>query len=163
VSPPATLAHEPSARRADPCFSPSSSPVKQYLQLSLKNLGFSTVMANLLAVPNTVISVVMLLAITMLSEVVNNRAFVASLQAVWQLPNYIALEALPTIAPWQVSTGHSSANSRQWTDRFAVISSTLASRLSCLVSRGRTRCRSPGSLATPAPSALVPFRLHSTT
>jgi len=43
----------------------------------------------------------MLLAITMLSEVVNNRAFVASLQAVWQLPNYIALEALPTIAPWQ--------------------------------------------------------------
>ncbi len=75
--------------------------MKQYLQLSLKNLGFSTVKANLLAVPNTVISVIMLLAITMLSEVVNNRAFVASLQAVWQLPNYIALEALPTIAPWQ--------------------------------------------------------------
>jgi len=43
----------------------------------------------------------MILAITMLSEVVDNRAFVASLQCVWQLPNYVALEALKTISPWQ--------------------------------------------------------------
>ncbi len=32
-------------------------PISQYLQLSFKSLGFSTVMANLLSVPNTVISI----------------------------------------------------------------------------------------------------------
>lgn len=33
-------------------------PISQYLQLSFKSLGFSTVQANLLSIPNTVISII---------------------------------------------------------------------------------------------------------
>jgi hypothetical protein len=54
-----------------------SYPVKNYLQLSFKELGFSTVNANLLSVPTCVISVIMIIFITVLSELVDNRSFVS--------------------------------------------------------------------------------------
>lgn len=50
--------------------------VKQYLQISFKSLGFSTVNANLLTVPSTVAAIFLLLGITILSEAVDNRASV---------------------------------------------------------------------------------------
>ncbi|GAA5850490.1 hypothetical protein JCM8547_001891 [Rhodosporidiobolus lusitaniae] len=75
-------------------------PLKNYFQLSMKRLGFSTVMANLLSVPNTVISIVNLLLITMLSEFVNSRAWVASLENWWFLPFFVALRVLQNPGPW---------------------------------------------------------------
>lgn len=51
-------------------------PVKQYLQLSFKQLGFSTIEANLLTIPSTALSVINCVLIAVLSELVNNRSFV---------------------------------------------------------------------------------------
>ncbi|GAA5919582.1 hypothetical protein JCM1841_001061 [Sporobolomyces salmonicolor] len=76
-------------------------PVSNYFQISMKRLGFSTVMSNLLSVPNTVISIILLLIITVLSEVVNSRTWVAILENVWFLPFFIVLRVLPDpISPW---------------------------------------------------------------
>lgn len=61
------------------------------LQISFKSLGFSTVKANLLSVPNSCLSLITLFAVTILSEAVNNRSFVAMAQNIWLLPCYIAL------------------------------------------------------------------------
>lgn len=58
-------------------------------------------MANILSVPNVVISMFNLLFITILSELVNNRTAVCMLEDVWFLPFYIALVVLPaTVKPW---------------------------------------------------------------
>ncbi|BGP42181.1 hypothetical protein JCM10450v2_006271 [Rhodotorula kratochvilovae] len=82
-------------------FSVPGVPIGFYLQLSLKQLGFSTVMANLLSVPYTVLGVVLLLAIVALSELINSRTWVAIIQNVWYLPLFFALRFLPNpIAPW---------------------------------------------------------------
>ncbi|GAA5888267.1 hypothetical protein JCM5296_000255 [Sporobolomyces johnsonii] len=82
-------------------FGIPSYPVLNYFQLSMKRLGFSTVMSNLLSVPNTVISIILLIFITVLSEVVNSRTWVAILENVWFLPFFIALRTLPDpISPW---------------------------------------------------------------
>lgn len=51
-------------------------PVKQYLQLSFKQLGYSTIQANLLTIPSTAINVINCVLIAVLSELVNNRSFV---------------------------------------------------------------------------------------
>ncbi|CEQ39495.1 SPOSA6832_01045 [Sporobolomyces salmonicolor] len=94
-------------------------PVSNYFQISMstcaarfdsgslltpapsERLGFSTVMSNLLSVPNTVISIILLLIITVLSEVVNSRTWVAILENVWFLPFFIVLRVLPDpISPW---------------------------------------------------------------
>ncbi|GAA5819985.1 hypothetical protein JCM11251_005435 [Rhodosporidiobolus azoricus] len=76
-------------------------PIKAYFQLSMKGLGFSTVMANVLSVPNTAISVVNLLLITLLSETVNSRTWVASIENWWFLIFFIPLRVLPSpINPW---------------------------------------------------------------
>ncbi len=55
-------------------------PVKQYLQLSFRQLGFSTVKANLLTIPSTALAIVNCVLIAVLSEVVNNRSFVCTLE-----------------------------------------------------------------------------------
>ncbi|KPV74735.1 uncharacterized protein RHOBADRAFT_44255 [Rhodotorula graminis WP1] len=76
-------------------------PIKNYFQLSMKSLGFSTVMANLLSVPNTVISIVNLVLLTCLSEVLNQRTFVCAVENLWFFPGYVALLCLPDpIQPW---------------------------------------------------------------
>lgn len=61
------------------------------LQISFKTLGFSTVMANLLTVPSTVISIIMLIVISVVSEAFDNRSFVCMAQNLWLLPCFIAL------------------------------------------------------------------------
>ncbi|WWC72811.1 uncharacterized protein I206_106775 [Kwoniella pini CBS 10737] len=78
-----------------------SFPVKNYLQLSFKDLGFSTVNANLLTIPTTVISVFNIIIISVISELLNNRSFVAMTEQIWFLPCIIALECLATISGWQ--------------------------------------------------------------
>jgi hypothetical protein len=57
-------------------------PVSNYLQISFRSFGFSRPMANLLAVPSTVFSIINLIIITLVSEGVNNRSFVCMTQTV---------------------------------------------------------------------------------
>jgi len=82
-------------------FGLAAVPIKTYLQLSFRSLGFSTLMANLLTVPSTVISLFTLILVTVLSEAVNNRSFVCMAENIWLFPCFVALVALPTITPWQ--------------------------------------------------------------
>ncbi|WVR00391.1 hypothetical protein IAU59_007534 [Kwoniella sp. CBS 9459] len=70
-------------------------PVNQYFQISMKSLGFTTLQSNLLSIPNTVWSIVNLVGITVISELVDARAFVCMAEDLWMLPNYIALLTLP--------------------------------------------------------------------
>ena len=72
-----------------------------YFQISMKRLGFSTVKANLLSVPNTVWSMFNLILLTAATEVFQNRWFLCSLENWWWLAPFIALIALPDpISPW---------------------------------------------------------------
>jgi hypothetical protein len=57
-------------------------PVSNYLQISFRRFGFSRPMANLLAVPNTIFSIINLLIVTLVSEAVNNRSWVCMSQTV---------------------------------------------------------------------------------
>ncbi|WWC91517.1 uncharacterized protein L201_006463 [Kwoniella dendrophila CBS 6074] len=76
-------------------------PVQQYFQLSMKQLGFSTIQSNLLSIPNIVWSIINIVTITIISEIVDSRALVCMAEDLWMLPNYIALLALPDpIGAW---------------------------------------------------------------
>jgi len=76
-------------------------PIQNYFQLSMRSLGFSTLMANLLSIPHTVISMILLVAVTVLSELVESRTWLAILENVWFLPFFIALRTLPVLSGWQ--------------------------------------------------------------
>ncbi|KAF2688130.1 MFS general substrate transporter [Lentithecium fluviatile CBS 122367] len=76
------------------CFVPQS-PVKYYLTLSLRQLGFSTLNVQLLVIPAAVTHIITLLGITWISERVNQRALVAVWQSIWTLPCCIALYTWP--------------------------------------------------------------------
>ncbi|GLB39067.1 putative transporter [Lyophyllum shimeji] len=73
---------------------PTSTP-STYLSLSLRNTGFNTFQTNLLTIPSSVAGMITMFAITLLSETVNERSFVAMMEDVWALPFLIALYALP--------------------------------------------------------------------
>jgi MFS transporter, ACS family, DAL5 transporter family protein len=75
-------------------------PVQAYLTLAFRELGFSTVTTNLLSIPTLALAILTLLAITCLSEAVNERSFVASLQYLWIMPCLIVLYHLPPHQPW---------------------------------------------------------------
>lgn len=76
-------------------------PVNQYLTLSFRGLGFNVIMSNLLAIPWNVGSCIMMLVITSLSELVDNRSIVAMAEDAWLLPCFAALIAMPDpIGPW---------------------------------------------------------------
>lgn len=55
-------------------------PVGYYLQLSYRQLGFSTIQANLLAVPYGVLSIINLIIIAIISELFDNRSFTGMIQ-----------------------------------------------------------------------------------
>jgi hypothetical protein len=76
-------------------------PVDQYLQISFRGLGFNVIQTNLLSIPKSVGSAITILAITAVSELVNNRSFVAMAEDAWLLPCFIALISLADpISPW---------------------------------------------------------------
>ncbi|GJC87638.1 putative transporter YIL166C [Colletotrichum liriopes] len=76
-------------------------PVNQYLTLSLRDLDFNVIQSNLLSIPNIVGSSITMLLITAVSELLNNRSFVAMAEDAWLLPCFVALIALPDpIGPW---------------------------------------------------------------
>ncbi|KAK2054347.1 phthalate transporter [Colletotrichum caudatum] len=69
-------------------------PPSQYLTLTLRNLGFGTFQANLLAIPYTVGHMITMLAITYLGEVVGELTFVSMSGQVWALPFLIYLNVV---------------------------------------------------------------------
>lgn len=75
-------------------------PVSQYLTLSFRGLGFSVIVTNLLTIPHAVGSMITNFGITALSELVDNRSFVAMAEDAWLLPCLIALVAVPSFTPW---------------------------------------------------------------
>ena len=76
-------------------------PVDQYLTLSFRGLGFNVIETNLLSIPYIVGSSIMMLLITAVSELVNNRSFVSMAEDAWLLPCFVALLALADpIDPW---------------------------------------------------------------
>ncbi|KAE8371481.1 major facilitator superfamily domain-containing protein [Aspergillus bertholletiae] len=70
-------------------------PVKSYITLTLKDLGFNTFVTNLLTIPNSVGHIILLLALTRLSGYLNERALTSMLQCVWTLPCVLALRFWP--------------------------------------------------------------------
>ncbi|CAO1623234.1 unnamed protein product [Sympodiomycopsis kandeliae] len=76
-------------------------PLGNYLTLQLKHLGFSTTEVNALSIPAPALGLVFLILITILSEVVDNRSFVAMSMNVWHFASFLALYKLPSNeSPW---------------------------------------------------------------
>lgn len=76
-------------------------PINTYLSLILRQMGFSTFHANLLAIPSQFLFLVNLLILTWISEKFKERAIVSSISQLWMLPWFIALVALNEKAsPW---------------------------------------------------------------
>ena len=69
-------------------------PVDQYLSLSFRGLGFNVIETNLLSIPYIAGSCIMMLLITAVSELVDNRSFVSMAEDAWLLPCFAALLAL---------------------------------------------------------------------
>jgi len=76
-------------------------PIANYFQLSMRRLGFSTLMANLLSIPNVALTMLGLIGITALSEVFDNRWLVCSIENLWFLPLFIALRVVPALGAWE--------------------------------------------------------------
>ncbi|KAI9052048.1 hypothetical protein LZ554_004301 [Drepanopeziza brunnea f. sp. 'monogermtubi'] len=70
-------------------------PTATYISLTLKSLGFSTFNVSLLTIPYSVFHIITLLALTQLSERLNERTLVSMLQPLWTLPCIIALRYWP--------------------------------------------------------------------
>ncbi|GLB39069.1 putative transporter [Lyophyllum shimeji] len=71
------------------------STIYSYFTLSLRDVGFDTLQTNLLVIPWSVVGMMNMLAITIVSEVVHERSFVAIMQDVWALPFLIGIYTLP--------------------------------------------------------------------
>jgi hypothetical protein len=69
---------------------------KQYLTLTLRNMGFNTFVSNLLAIPNTVLSMILMLSITYLAEVTGQLTWVSILGQIWTLPFVVYLYIVDT-------------------------------------------------------------------
>ncbi|KEY73972.1 hypothetical protein S7711_02568 [Stachybotrys chartarum IBT 7711] len=77
-------------------------PPSQYLTLTLRNLGFSVILTNVLTIPSTLLSIFTLLGLTYLSEKWNQRAILAMLTQIWVLPFliYIYLVDITGLNRW---------------------------------------------------------------
>ncbi|KAI1822577.1 MFS general substrate transporter [Xylaria intraflava] len=75
-------------------FIPASPPSK-YITLVLEGTGFDKFTTNLLTIPSSVFYIMNLLLVTRLSEFLNERVLVSSLQNIWLLPCLVALRWWP--------------------------------------------------------------------
>lgn len=75
-------------------------PIQTYLTLAYRELGFTTIQTNLLSFVYVFIAIATLVGISILSEALNERSWVCSLQHIWILPCYVALYLLPPHQPW---------------------------------------------------------------
>ena len=93
-----------------------SSPVSQYMTLTLRKLGFSTFRTNALTIPYNMISIIMLVIIGYLTEVFNQRALAMAITPLWVFSCVIPLRFWPgaqkdvwgTYALLTVLLGHAS-------------------------------------------------------
>lgn len=83
------------------CFQPFTPP-SQYLTLILREIGFSTVVTNLLTIPTTLLTMCTIIGITYLSELWNERALTAMIAQIWAMPFliYLYVADLTKINPW---------------------------------------------------------------
>lgn len=123
-------------------------PVTNYLQISFRSFGFSRPMANLLAVPSTVFSIINLIIITLVSEAVNNRSFVCMTQTV------VSRTARSGILADQYS-GSSHVSSLSSPSATLIIGSILGLRLPSSAIHGSTQSKYHGCPLSPAQSAHV--------
>lgn len=70
-------------------------PPQTYLSLTLKQLGFTTLHSNLLAIPSQFLFAVNCLWMSWLARRLNERSFVSSLANIWTLPLLVALYCIP--------------------------------------------------------------------
>jgi sugar phosphate permease len=70
-------------------------PVGNYLTLTLRKLGFSTLNTNLLTIPPYLLGIVTMLACCFGSELVNQRALIIAIQSIWILPFLFVLRFWP--------------------------------------------------------------------
>ncbi|KAF8604221.1 putative MFS transporter [Ceratobasidium sp. AG-I] len=70
-------------------------PVSGYLNLSLKNLGFSTIESNLLGIPAAALQIITMLALSRSSDYFGERTFHVLFGELWSLGPLIALAYLP--------------------------------------------------------------------
>ncbi|PWN40111.1 MFS general substrate transporter [Ceraceosorus guamensis] len=70
-------------------------PPQTYLSLTLRNLGFSVLHSNLLAIPSQFLFAVNCLWLSWLARRYNERSLIAVFSNVWTLPLLIALRAIP--------------------------------------------------------------------
>jgi predicted MFS family arabinose efflux permease len=76
-------------------------PPTTYLSLILRQLGYTTFQANLLAIPSQFLFALQLLIVTWISEKFQERSFISSLSNIWIFPWLIALITLPAKSnPW---------------------------------------------------------------
>ncbi|KAL4780016.1 major facilitator superfamily domain-containing protein [Aspergillus varians] len=66
-------------------------PIRTYITLTLKSVGFDTFVTNLLIIPYNITHIFMLNGLTHLSERLNERAFVSMIQSLWVLPCILVL------------------------------------------------------------------------
>ncbi|KAL5337601.1 major facilitator superfamily domain-containing protein [Aspergillus crustosus] len=66
-------------------------PVRTYITLTLKSVGFDTFTTNLLIIPHNITHILLLNALTHLSERLNERTFVSMIQSLWVLPCILIL------------------------------------------------------------------------
>ncbi|KAL3462837.1 major facilitator superfamily domain-containing protein [Aspergillus heterothallicus] len=66
-------------------------PIRTYITLTLKGVGFDTFVTNLLIIPYNITHILMLNGLTHLSERLNERSLVSMLQPLWVLPCIITL------------------------------------------------------------------------
>lgn len=63
----------------------ATTPVSNYMTLTLRKLGFSTYKTNALTIPYNVLSVITMLTIGYFSEIVKDRSFIIMTSSVWIL------------------------------------------------------------------------------
>ncbi|KAL2822485.1 major facilitator superfamily domain-containing protein [Aspergillus granulosus] len=66
-------------------------PIKTYITLTLKGVGFDTFVTNLLIIPYNITHILMLNGLTHLSERLNERSLVSMLQPLWVFPCILIL------------------------------------------------------------------------
>jgi hypothetical protein len=82
-------------------FGIPNQPPANYLTLSLRALGFDTFKTNLLIIPYYVFQIFTMFAITIISEMVNERTLVSMAEDLWTLPFLIGLFKLKNMKrPW---------------------------------------------------------------
>ncbi len=72
-----------------------ASPVQAYLTLSLKRLGFSTFLSNILTIPSAALQIITMLALAYSSDYFNERTFHSFFGEFWIMPILIALLTIP--------------------------------------------------------------------